>query len=157
MSATISTITHTLQSKAGISDEEYRTILMQYGGVTTSKKLSKKAADEVIDVLRELAGEPSRSAQKSRASKRTPTENKIWWLWYQLKKYLPENDRNNNYLLGIINKITSGENIPGLVNGYEIRLAYLGPRWTCKVINGLDEALKQRLTYERQRQGEIEE
>lgn len=138
----------TLQRAAGMADPEYRALLQRCGGVSSCKDLDEPSARMVCAVLRGMIGDRKKKARA--AENRTPGENKIWGLWYQLQPYLPECDRCSAYFLGIIDKVTGREFIPGLVDGPVIRLEHLGPRWTWKVI----EALKKRLQYEQDRQGE---
>lgn len=56
---------HTLKSKAGLSDEDYRVFLGGWG-VESSKNLTPKQAAEVVATLRRLAGQP---AKRSRSKK----------------------------------------------------------------------------------------
>lgn len=137
-------IIHTLKSKVGMSESEYRALLQQCGKVNSSLDLDEGSARMVCAVLR---GKANGEQQQKKKDDLLPCEKMIWQLWYQLQERLPECDRCSVYLLGIIDKVTGREHIPNLVDGPTIRLRYLGPRWTYKVI----EALKKRIAYEDER------
>ena len=124
---------HTLKGKLGLSDADYRALLMRQAGVSSSKDLSPEGDRAVMAALRDLESASGTTAAKTRA------DAKIWALWYALKPYLPEPERSIAYLLGIVSRAA------GVRIGSTARLPHLSPREKYNII----EALKSRLNHER--------
>ena len=122
---------HTIKGKLGMSDADYRALLMREAGVSSSRDLTPEGDKAVMAALRTLESGPRHIGATTRA------EAKIWALWYAIKPYLPEAERTVPYLLGII----------GRVIGYKIRsagyLPHLDPKEKFKVIEALKARLKQ--------------
>ena len=122
---------HTIKGKLGLSDADYRALLMREAGVSSSRDLTPDGDKAVMSALRAMERGPQQAGARSRA------EAKIWALWYAIKPYLPEAERTIPYLLGII----------GRVIGYKIRsagyLPSLDPQEKYKVIEALKARLKQ--------------
>lgn len=105
------------QKQLGLSDAEYRAILHDVAGVSSATQLD---ADGDRAVMRRLFAmqDDRRAATPTRA--KTPTESKIWKLWYEIKGYLPEPERTVAYLCGFIRRasgntsIQEGEDIAAL-------------------------------------------
>lgn len=147
---------HTLKGRAGVSDPEYRTILRDVAGVTSSKDLDPVRSQIVVTILRGIGNHraalaaqgggiipPDNGGGENKPSK-SPAERKIWGLWYKLQPFLQDCDRTSLYLVGFIEKATEKEWIPNLVQGKKVNLAALDGRQRHKVI----EALKIRIKYE---------
>ena len=122
---------HTLKGKLGLSDADYRALLMREAGVSSSKDLTPDGDKAVMAALRAIEQGQHQTGVKS------PAEAKIWALWYAIKPYLPEAERTVQYLLGVI----------GRVIGYKIRsvgyLSRLDGQEKYKVIEALKARLKQ--------------
>ena len=122
---------HTLKGKLGMSDADYRDLLMREAGVSSSRDLTPEGDKAVMAALRAMERGPQQTGAKSRA------EAKIWALWYAIKPYLPEAERTIPYLLGIIARVI----------GYKIRstgyLNRLSGQEKYKVIEALKARLKQ--------------
>ena len=149
---------HTLKGRAGVSDSEYRTILRDVAGVTSSKDLDPVRCKIVVTILRGIGNHRAVLAAQGGGPecggyglpsqpKKSPSERMIWGLWYKLLPFLPDCDRTSLYLVGFIEKATEKEWIPNLVSGKKVNLAALDGRQRHKVI----EALKIRIRYEEDR------
>ena len=129
---------HTLKGKLGMSDADYRDLLMREAGVSSSRDLTPEGDKAVMAALRSMERGPQPTGVKS------PAEAKIWALWYAIKPYLPEAERTVQYLLGIVSRVI-GYRIPSA--GY---LPRLDPQEKYKVIEALKARLKQEeWTYSR--------
>lgn len=147
---------HTLKSKGGITDPEYRTILRDVAGVSSSKDLNPATCRIVVTILRGMGNHraalaaqgggqiiPSTGVVENKSSK-SPAERKIWGLWYKLLPFLSDCDKNSLYLVGFIEKAIGKEWVPDLVQGKKVNLGALDEWQRKKVI----EALKIRIKYE---------
>ena len=123
---------HTIKGKLGLSDADYRALLMREAGVSSSRDLTPEGDKAVMSALRAMERGPQPTGARSRA------EAKIWALWYAIKPYLPEAERTVPYLLGIC----------GRVIGYKIRSAGYLPRLDGQEKYKIIEALKARLKQE---------
>lgn len=126
---------HTLKGMLHLSDPEYRALLMRVAGVGSSRLLTKEQDRAVMGEL-----EAMRTTRRNSASTRekSPSEAKIWALWYALKPYLPGEERNVAYLMGIAGRVIGK---PALQPS---ELPLLDGRESYKII----EALKQRVEQE---------
>lgn len=124
------------QKKAFLTDHEYRELLQCVAGVDSATKLDETARRRVLATILK------RGNRKSPFPEKTPSEKKIWALWYELKPYLPEVERSHNYLLGICMRANGGHDVCQIT-----RLDQL----TAKQIHRAIEALKRRLAEERWR------
>ena len=106
---------HTLKSKGGISDQEYRTILRDVAGVTSSKDLDPVRCGIVVTILRGIGNHRAALAAQGGGQecggyglpsqpKKSPSERMIWGLWYKLLPFLADCDKNSLYLVGFIEK-----------------------------------------------------
>lgn len=144
---------HTLKGRAGVSDSEYRTILRDVAGVSSSKECDAIGCRMICAVLRGIVNRNTVHDVGVTSPNSTPphvkpaAERMIWGLWYKLQPYLPECDRTSLYLVGFIEKATEKEWIPDLVTGKKVNLGALDGRQRHKVI----EALKIRIRYEEDR------
>jgi phage gp16-like protein len=89
---------HVLKAQLQLQDDDYRALLAQLTGKTSSKDLSEPQREGVRDhlqVLAERAGvaKPARTgafaSRKTFADKKaeaTPKERKVWALWHQLHR-----------------------------------------------------------------------
>ena len=147
---------HTLKSKGGITDPEYRTILRDVAGVSSSKDLNPATCRIVVTILRGIGNHraalaaqgggiipPDNGGGENKPSK-SPAERKIWGLWYKLLPFLSDCDKNSLYLVGFIEKAIGKEWVPDLVQGKKVNLGALDEWQRKKVI----EALKIRIKYE---------
>ncbi len=80
---------HVLKSKLGLSDADYRALLAQLTGRTSSKDLTERQRHAVRDHMQQLAerigAEPSAPARFEQAkAAATPQERMVWALWHQL-------------------------------------------------------------------------
>ena len=82
------------RKKLGLSEERYRAILLQVGGVSSSRDLSPEAGKAVYRTLCDMA----------RAT--TPQARSVWVLWEELQPYLPPAERTGAYLAGLIRRST---------------------------------------------------
>ena len=128
---------HILKKELGLSDTEYRTILRDTAGVASAAQL-----DEIGDraVMSRLYSLRDASRQTAVRPAKTPTEAKIWALWYELKGYLPKQEQTLAYLLGFVRRAAGNQDVK--VAG---DLAGLTGKESYNVI----EALKRRLEQER--------
>lgn len=123
---------HTLKGKLHLSDADYRALLQQTAGVSSSRDLTAEGDKAVMAALRSMERGPQQTGAKS------PAEAKIWALWYAIKPYLPEAERTIPYLLGIIARVI----------GYKIRSVGYLPRLSGQEKYKVIEALKARLKQE---------
>ena len=92
---------HTIKSKLGMTDGEYRELLMREAGVRSSRELTPEGDRAVMRALRSMEPAP--------ASK-TGQERKIWAVWLGsedapgLSMYLPQEKRTAAYLAGIVKR-----------------------------------------------------
>lgn len=85
-----------LQKQAGLNDNQYRALLQEAAGVTSSKELDDRGFTAVRDALRKLANPPR---------PKTPLEAKAWAIWYDIKPYLAPAAQNSDYLYGIASRV----------------------------------------------------
>lgn len=123
---------HTLKGKLHLSDADYRALLMREAGVSSSLDLTPDGDKAVMAALRAMERGHRQTGAKSRA------EAKIWALWYAIKPYLPEAERTEPYLLGIIKRRI----------GYRIPSAGHLSRLSGQEKNQIIEALKAKLKQE---------
>ena len=128
---------HILKKELGLSDTEYRTILRDTAGVASAAQL-----DEIGDraVMSRLYSLRDASRQTAVRPAKTPTEAKIWALWYELKGYLPKQEQTLAYLLGFVRRAAGNQEVKEAGD-----LAGLTGKESYNVI----EALKRRLEQER--------
>lgn len=86
------------QKEAGLDDPTYRALLHRLTGVTSATMLNPQQRKKVFAEIR-----------KRIHVEKTPAEKKLWALWYDLKKYLPEEEHKVRYLIGFINRLTDRE------------------------------------------------
>ncbi len=129
---------HTIKSRLGLSEGDYRALLMRVAGVRSSKQLTGAQDRAVMDAL-----EAMRTDRHPRPSTRAKSraEAKIWALWYAIKPYLPPDERTAAYLMGIVARASGRSGLEPSA------LALLSGREAYKAI----EALKQRLDQEEQK------
>ncbi|EPD44430.1 MULTISPECIES: regulatory protein GemA [Delftia] len=82
---------HTLKSKMGLTDDDYRALLRNLTGMTSSKDLSPQQQQAVRDHMQGLAvgagvAKPLRGRRTFAQAKQaaSPRERKVWALWHQL-------------------------------------------------------------------------
>ena len=124
---------HILKKELGLSDTEYRTILRDTAGVASAAQLDRAVMSRLYslrDASRQTAVRPAK----------TPTEAKIWALWYELKGYLPKQEQTLAYLLGFVRRAAGNQDVKEAGD-----LAGLTGKESYNVI----EALKRRLEQER--------
>lgn len=122
---------HIQAAKAGLDKASYRHFLQNTCGVTSCKELT---IDQFSLVMDQLA---ARIRERAQMRQKTPTEAKIWALWYAIKPYLPEQERSAPYLLGFIGRIIKRKLLSaGMIGELDKREAY-------KVIEGLKNRLAQ--------------
>ena len=128
---------HILKKELGLSDTEYRTILRDTAGVASAAQL-----DEIGDraVMSRLYSLRDASRQTAVRPAKTPTEAKIWALWYELKGYLPKQEQTLAYLFGFVRRAAGNQDVKEAGD-----LAGLTGKESYNVI----EALKRRLEQER--------
>lgn len=99
---------HILKKELGLSDTEYRTILRDTAGVASAAQL-----DEIGDraVMSRLYSLRDASRQTAVRPAKTPTEAKIWALWYELKGYLPKQEQTLAYLLGFVRRAAGNQDV----------------------------------------------
>lgn len=129
---------HTLLSKSGMSDAEYRKLLRDRFGVASSKELSVPDQRMLAGILRGMASD--RSGRSDINLERT--SGKIWRMFYELQDHIGH--RNANYLAGIIGKVCGGDCEQCIRQGARLNLDRLTPFQAYKVI----EALKERLQWQ---------
>jgi len=96
------------QKQLGLSDAEYRAILRDVAGVSSATQLD---ADGDRAVMRRLYTIRDERAAATPTRAKTPTEAKIWKLWYEIKGYLPDPERTVDYLCGIIRRASGNVSI----------------------------------------------
>lgn len=126
-----------MQKQAGLTDPEYRNILRRVAGVTSCKLCTPEQRRQVLAEIRKKIHRP--------AAEKTPAERKIWALWYELRRSLPEVERSYAYLIGMATKANGGDGHCAIT-----RLDQLSARQSQRLI----EALKQRIATERITGGE---
>lgn len=82
------------QKSAGLDDIRYRELLLRVAGVSSSKDLDANGARAVIAELHRMTSLPTRR----------PAEAKIWAVWYDLRAYLPEEEKQSRYLFGFASR-----------------------------------------------------
>lgn len=83
---------HTLKSKLQLSDDDYRALLMNLTGKSSSKDMTPVQQEAVRDHMQQLAvklglANPTRSRRNTFAQSKqsaSPKERKVWALWNQL-------------------------------------------------------------------------
>ena len=123
---------HIQAAKAGLKGASYRNFLLETAGVTSCKALTDEQFNQVMDAL------SSRIRERTAPGRtKTPTEAKIWALWYAIKPYLLQEERSIPYLLGIVSRIAKRKL-------YSVSmLGELDGREAYKVIEGLKNRLAQ--------------
>lgn len=96
------------QKQLGLSDAEYRAILHDVAGVSSATQLD---ADGDRAVMRRLYAIRDERAAATPTRAKTPTEAKIWKLWYEIKGYLPEPEQTVDYLFGFIRRASGNVSI----------------------------------------------
>lgn len=128
---------HTLKGRLGLSDPDYRALLMRVAGVQSSKQLTEAQDCAVMDELNAMVS--------TRADEpKTAEERKIWALWLGtdsepgLSRFLPEEKRTAAYLAGFIGRF-------GEVRwfGKKVRFNGFSPGEAHKAIEALKERIKQ--------------
>jgi len=136
---------HAIKGHLGLSDPDYRALLMRVAGVSSSKLLTAAQDRAVMDELKAM--EPVRAKRP-----KTAAERKIWALWLGtdsepgLSRFLPEEKRTAAYLAGFVDQF-------GKVRwfGQNVRFDEFTPGEAKKAI----EALKDRIAKERNRLNEV--
>lgn len=80
---------HVLKSKLQLTDDDYRALLMNLTGKTSSKALSDAERGRVREHMQHLAeklgvAKPRAAGWKRSYTDATPMERKVWALWHQL-------------------------------------------------------------------------
>ncbi len=127
-----------LQKQLALSDAEYRAILREVAGVSSATQLD---ADGDRAVMRRLYSILDARRPIETPPPKTPTEAKIWALWYDIQGYLPEPERTVAYLLGFIRRASGNPAIKVATD-----IATLTKQQAYHTI----EALKYRLAQEQQ-------
>ena len=126
------------QKEAGLDDSSYRGILYRIAGVGSSTLLDAEQSKRVLSEIRRRIRKP--------AQDKSPAERKIWAIWYELRRYLPDVERSSEYLIGFAIKANGGHDQCSIT-----RLDQLSARQTQRLI----EALKRRITEEKTIGGEM--
>ncbi len=100
---------HIQKNKAGLSDQQYRQLLVDCAGVSSSKQLDETGYKAVMKELYRM----SQPVYDPNAEK-TPQERKIWALWYELRELLPEQEKTSRYLFGIVRKAAGVQTLRSL-------------------------------------------
>ena len=116
---------HTLKSKLGLSDDDYRALLCNITGKRSSKALSAAELLRVRNHMQALGEHMSRLAEKllltptrqrprseaafaaARAAA-SPRERKVWALWHQLHRDGVVRDASARSLRGFVERQTGG-------------------------------------------------
>ena len=122
------------QKKLGLSDARYRALLLNIGGVSSSKELTPSAARKVYSTM----------CQMAEAS--TPAARYIWVLWTQLQPHLSPKERHGAYLAGWIRRCCPESDLSDLSD-----LSDQTPAVLHKVI----ESLKIRLDREEEKMADV--
>lgn len=123
---------HIQAAKAGLKGISYRNFLQETAGVTSCKELTEHQFSAVMEKLSSLIAE-----KNTRKRQKTPTEAKIWALWYAIKPYLCEQERTIPYFLGIISRIAKRKiYTASMISELDNHEAY-------KIIEGLKDRLAQ--------------
>jgi len=125
------------QKEAGLDDSEYRKILYRVAGVGSCTLLDAAQSRQVLSEIRKKIRKP--------AQDKSPAERKIWALWYDLRRSLPEVERSSEYLIGFAIKANGGHEQCSVT-----RLDQLSARQAQRLI----EALKRRIAEEKNIGGE---
>lgn len=120
------------QKQAELTDPEYRKILFRCYGVSSCTMLTPEQRSRVLAVIRNKIRKP--------AKEKSPAERKIWAIWYDLRRYLPEVEHSTSYLIGIAVKANGGQDECRIT-----RLDQLSARQTQRLI----EDLKKRIMEEK--------
>lgn len=99
---------HILKKELGLSDAEYRAILRETAGVSSAAQLDETGDRAVMARLYAIR-DARRQAEPVRA--KTPTEAKIWALWFDLKSYLPAEEQTLAYLLGFVRRASGNQDV----------------------------------------------
>lgn len=78
---------HALKARLGMSDDDYRSLLLALTGKSSSRDMSQAEKARVrqrLEHLARLAGLPPRSSQTLRLMDARALERKVWALWRQL-------------------------------------------------------------------------
>lgn len=140
---------HILKKEAGLTAEEYRAFLANFG-VQSSTELSdedyRQACATLEGMIHDARAREYRKRDEGR--KKSRQECYFWRLWYELREYLPQGDRNAEYLAGFAGRVL--RRFIGLEKGHFDfeALEYIERR---KLI----EALKERLDYEAEKMAEM--
>ena len=105
---------HTLKSKLGLSDDDYRALLVNLTGKNSSKALGAQEQARVRDHMQALGERlgvlvPTRrrSFAQTRAAA-SPRERKVWALWHQLHRDGVVRDASARSLRGFVERQTGG-------------------------------------------------
>lgn len=123
---------HTLKSKLGMSEGDYRELLMRAARVSSSKDLTERGDRAVMSELRRM--EKERTAG---------IVGKIWGCWYELLPMLAPEQRDVLYLVGFLEKA----HVEVCHSGRKLYLDRLSAYEANKAV----EALKKRIVYEQSR------
>ena len=127
---------HIRSKEAGLDDAAYRDLLLRVAGVRSAKELDE---DQYLAVMREIwTLINAQKTQRQTSHKKSPSESKIWALWYAIRVYLPPEEQTASYLMGIVCRVIhrSGLGTDAL------------PDLTAGESHKIIEALKQRLEQE---------
>ena len=122
------------QQKLGLSDEKYRKLLLDIGGVSSSRELTPSAANKVYSTMCKMA------------TANTPAARYVWVLWVKLQPYLVSKERKGTYLAGWIRRCAPESNLSDLSE-----LSDQTPAVLHKVI----ESLKIRLDREEEKMADV--
>ena len=91
---------HILRKELGLSDLDYRHILLRGWGETSAALLTDDSLAQAIATFKGMQTDNQKTfAGIEKNFKRS--SKKIWAEWYKLKQQLPLHKRSANYLLGI--------------------------------------------------------
>lgn len=97
---------HILKKEAGLSAEEYRSFLGEFG-VRSSTELSEDDYRQACATLEGMVKDAKAREyrQRDEGREKSPQERYFWRLWYELKNYLLPGDRTAEYLAGFAGRV----------------------------------------------------
>ena len=97
---------HILKKEAGLSVEEYRSFLANFG-VKSSTELSEDDYRQACATLEGMVKDAKAREYRKRdeGREKSPQERYFWALWYELKNYLLPGDRTAEYLAGFAGRV----------------------------------------------------
>ncbi len=78
---------HVLRGKLGLSDEDYRALLLSLVGKSSTLEMTDAQRLKVRDSMQRLVpGAPGARSFDARYKRATPKERKAWALWHELRR-----------------------------------------------------------------------